>query len=114
MEVEYVATCDAVKKAIWMRMFIVELEMVPSIELSISLYCDNNEAIAQAREPKSYQKSKHIQWRFHLIREIIACGDVQVQKIASLEIIVNPLAKALPLSHLDHHLVKMGIRYLKL
>ena len=41
--------------------------MVSTIELSISLYCDNNGAITQVREPKSYQKSKQIERRFHLI-----------------------------------------------
>ncbi|XP_052172210.1 secreted RxLR effector protein 161-like [Diospyros lotus] len=45
-EAEYVAACDAANEAVWMRKFIAELEVVPSIELPISLYCDKNGAIA--------------------------------------------------------------------
>ena len=70
MEDKYVAACDVAKEAVWIRKLIVKLEMILSIELLISLYCDNNGAIAQAREPKSHYKSKHIKHRFHLIQEI--------------------------------------------
>jgi len=72
MEANYVVACDAKKGVVWMRKFLTELEVVPSIAFLISLYCDNNGAIAQGMEPKSHQKSKHIE----LIQEIVAHGDV--------------------------------------
>ena len=77
-EAEYMAACDATKEAVWMRKFIFELRVVSSIELLIPLYYYNNEAIAQANEPKSHQKSKHNEHRFYLIREIVACENVQL------------------------------------
>ncbi len=46
IEAEQVATCDAVKEAVWIKKFVLELEVVPSIESAIPLYCDNNGAIA--------------------------------------------------------------------
>ena len=58
-----------------MKKFIFELGVVPSIEELVPLLCDNNGAIAQAKEPRSHQKSKHILQRYHLIREIIERGD---------------------------------------
>ena len=64
-EVKFVAPCDVTKEIVWKRKFIYELGVVPSIELSIPLYYDNNEAIAQAKEPRSHQKSKHIEHCFH-------------------------------------------------
>ena len=51
---------EATKEAIWMKNVIFELGVVPSIEESVPLACDNNGAIAQAKEPRSHQKSKHI------------------------------------------------------
>ena len=36
----------------------------------VLLYCDSSEAIAQAKEPKAYQRTKHILCRYHLIRKI--------------------------------------------
>jgi hypothetical protein len=45
--------------------------MVLSIVDPVALYYDNNGAIAQAKKPRSHQRSKHVHRRFHLIREII-------------------------------------------
>ena len=60
-EAEYIAASDAAKEAVWIRKFVTELGVVPSIVDPIDLYCDNNGAIAQAKEPQSHQRSKHVQ-----------------------------------------------------
>jgi hypothetical protein len=44
----------------------------------MELYCDNSGAIAQAKEPRAHKRTKHVLWRYHLIREIISRGDVKV------------------------------------
>ena len=70
--------------------------MVPSIVDPIPLYCDNNGAIAQAKEPWSHQRSKHILKRYPLIREIIGRNDVIIEKVPTDQNIVDPLTKPLP------------------
>ena len=55
IEVEYIATSDIAKEAVWIKKFITRLEIVPSISDPVDLYCDNNGAIAQAKEPRSHQ-----------------------------------------------------------
>ncbi|KAK2352400.1 secreted RxLR effector protein [Trifolium repens] len=109
-EAEYIAASSAAKEAVWIKKFISELEVVPSIVDPISLYCDNNGAIAQAKEPRSHQRSKHILRRFHLIREIIDRGDVKICKVPTLDNIADPLTK--PLAQLKHdgHTRSMGIK----
>ncbi|WP_222196238.1 Ty1/Copia family ribonuclease HI, partial [Modestobacter italicus] len=72
---------------------------------------DNNGAIAQAKEPRSHQKSKHIERRFHMIREIIERGDISMQRVASEDNTADPLTKALTQKVLDRHLEKMGMKY---
>jgi hypothetical protein len=69
MEAEYIVASEATKEAVWIRNFVSELGVVPSYSSPIDLYCDNNGAIAQAKEPRSHQKSKHILWRYHMISE---------------------------------------------
>ena len=54
-EAEYIAAFDTTKEAVWIKKFINELGVVPSIVGPIPLYCDNNGAIAQAKEPWSHQ-----------------------------------------------------------
>ena len=57
-----------------------------------------------AKEPRSHQKSKHIERRYHIIRELIGKGDVIVQKVASADNVADPLTKALTQLQLDGHL----------
>ena len=110
-EAKYVVASEAVKEAIWMRKFLGELDSVPSAQHPLPLYCDNNGAIAQAKEPRSHNKSKHIEIRFHIIREIVGRGEIAVQKIASTDNVADPFTKPLPQAVLDRHLKRMGIRY---
>ena len=45
-EAEYIVASDAVKKAVWIKKFITDLGVVPSITNIVDVYCDNNGAIA--------------------------------------------------------------------
>ena len=55
---EYIAASKAEKEIFWIKKFITELGVVPSIPDALELYCDNNGAIAQAKEPRSHQGYK--------------------------------------------------------
>ncbi|KAL0291711.1 UNVERIFIED_CONTAM: Retrovirus-related Pol polyprotein from transposon TNT 1-94 [Sesamum radiatum] len=46
-EAEFIATSEAAKEAVWMKNYIQELGVVPSIAEPVVVFCDNNEAIAQ-------------------------------------------------------------------
>ena len=94
-EAEYIAASDAAKEAVWIQKFISELVVVPFIESAVPLICDNNGAIALAKEPRSHQKSKHIERCYHVIRELVGKGDVLMQKVALTDNVVDPLTKAL-------------------
>ena len=47
------------------------------------------------KEPRSHLNPKHILRRFHLIREIIARGDVVVERVLSTKNITDLLTKPL-------------------
>ncbi|KAK8596896.1 hypothetical protein V6N12_065375 [Hibiscus sabdariffa] len=110
-EAEYIAASEAAKEAVWIKKFITELGVIPSISDAVDLYCDNNGAIAQAKEPRSHQRSKHILRRFHLIREIIDRGDVDICKVNTDDNIADPLTKPLAQQKHDRHTESLGIRY---
>ncbi|XP_031393687.1 secreted RxLR effector protein 161-like [Punica granatum] len=110
-EAEYIAASDAAKEAVLIRKFVTELGIVYSISSPVELYCDNTGAIAQAKEPRSHQKFKHIERTYHIIREIIRRGDAVVQKVASADNVADPLTKAMTQQQLEKHLEKMGLRY---
>ena len=85
-EVEYIAAADATKKVFWVRKFISELGVVPSINGLVLLYCDSTRAIAQAKEPKSHQRTKYILYWYHLVYEIVDRGDVELLKMMKKKI----------------------------
>ena len=53
-EVKYIALFDVAKEAVWIKKFVTELGVVSMIVDPIGVYCDNNGAIAQAKEPRSH------------------------------------------------------------
>ena len=93
MEVEYIIIFEAAKEVFWFKKFIVELDMMPSD--AIILHCDNNDTIALAKEPKSHQKFKHMEWWFHIICEYFEKKFVEVQRVDSTQKMVDPLTKPL-------------------
>ena len=112
-EAEYIAASDAAKEAVWIKKFVTKLGVVPSFTYLIELYCDNNGAIAQAKEPIFHRRSKHILRRFHLIREIIERGDVKICKVPIDDNIADPLTKTLTQQKHDRHTKSLGIRYMR-
>ena len=94
-----------------MKKFISELDVVLGIEQPMSLYYDNTGIVAQAKEPRSHHKSKHILRRFHLVWEIVERCDVIVKLIDTKNNMVDSLTKALSMQQFDRHLDSMGIKY---
>ena len=78
--------------------------MVPSMHEPIKLYCDNSEAVANAKEPRNHLKGKHIERKFRLVREIVNRGDVSIEKIASMNNIVDSFTKTLLGRSFEQHL----------
>ena len=110
-EAEYFTASDFAKEALWLKKFITDLGVVPTISDPIQLLCDNNGAIAQAKEPRSHQKSKHILRRFHSIREIVARGDVVVERVPWTKNVTDLLTKHLAQEVFERHCTTMGLMH---
>jgi hypothetical protein len=111
-EAEYIAASEAAKEAVWIRNFVSELGVVPSVSSPMDVYCNNNGYIVQAKEPRAHKRAKHELRCYHLIREIIGRGDVKVCKVHTDHNIDDPLMKPLTQPKHDKHMRSMGIRYL--
>ena len=90
----------------------MDLQVIPSAGRPITLYCDNSGAVAQSKEPRYHKKQKHIERKYHLIRDIIERGDTVVTKIASEENLADPFTKALHVQVFERHVDSMGVRRL--
>ena len=110
MEAEYVAASEASKEAVWLRNFLMDLEVVPNANLPLTLYCDNSEAVSNSKEPRSHKRSKHIDRKYHLIRDFVKDGKVSMAKIASKDNLADPFTKTLPVKVFESHLEGYGVR----
>ena len=112
MEVGYVAASEASKEAVWLRNYLIELDVIPSLLREITIYCDNAGAVANSKEPKSHKATKHIERKYHIIWEIIWRGDVQIEKIDTKENLVDPFTKYLPQKIYERHIRNLGLRWM--
>ena len=99
---------EAMNKAFWYKKFAAEIKVMPSD--AILLYCNNNGAIALAKELRSHQKFKHIERRYHLIRDYLEKGYVEVKRVDSTNNVADPLTKSLGQQKFEAHLEKMEHR----
>ena len=72
----------------------MDLQVVPKEQKPMTLYCDNSEAVTNSKEPRRPKRGKHIEQRYHLLREIFHRGDIIVSKIDTTENLVDLFTKA--------------------
>ncbi len=92
-EAEYVAATSCVCHAVWLRNLLKELSMTQEEPTKICV--DNKSAIALAKNPVFHDRSKHIDIRYHYIRECITRKDVQVEYVKSQDQIADIFTKPL-------------------
>ena len=102
-EAKYIAASDAAKEAVWLRKFLGELGVAPSLDGPVLVFCDSTGAISQAKETKSHQRTKHILQCYHLIREIVERGDINLMKIDGEENLADTFTKALKIKEFDYY-----------
>nr|GEY56855.1 hypothetical protein [Tanacetum cinerariifolium] len=71
VDAKYIAAFDASKEAVWVRIFIYGLRVIPTIEEPISMYYDNTGAITIANESGITKGARHFRAKVHYLREVI-------------------------------------------
>ncbi|KAK4353214.1 hypothetical protein RND71_028732 [Anisodus tanguticus] len=80
-EAEYIVGSEASKEVVSIFEFLKELGVVPSASHPITIYCDNTGAIAQAKEPRSTNRNKHVQRKYHILREMVESKEIDLNYI---------------------------------
>ncbi|GJX49589.1 hypothetical protein Tco_0276434 [Tanacetum coccineum] len=94
-ESEYIVACEASKEAIWMKNFIGDLGVIPTVQDPIEIFCDNESVVALTKEPKDQGKSKHIERKYHFVRSKVKEGHMIVKHIRLEDNPAYPFTKAL-------------------
>ena len=66
--------------------------------------------IAQSKDPRNHKKGNHIEIKYHIIRDIVAWGDVVAAKIDNANNLANPFTKTLPQRTFESHMEGMEVR----
>jgi hypothetical protein len=92
-EAEYMAASAAVQEAVYMRSLLGDLDMVQAEATKI--YEDNQGCIALSENPVMHRRTKHIDIRFHFIRERVESGQVKLCYVPTGQQLADLLTKPL-------------------
>ena len=92
-EAEYIATSMASYEAVWLRKLFSELF---GFTLDTTMFlCDNQSRIHLSENPVFHDRSKHIDIRYHYIRDMVQQGAIRLQHIGANEQVADILTKPL-------------------
>ncbi|KAJ0825597.1 putative RNA-directed DNA polymerase [Helianthus annuus] len=106
-EAEYRAMCSATCEVMWIKNVLHELNF--SCTLPIKLFCDSKSAISISLNPVFHERTKHFELDLHFLREKIASGIIEPNKIATDEQVADIFTKGL--NSVQHGLLceKLGL-----
>jgi hypothetical protein len=107
-EAEYMAASQATCEAIWMRKILVGLfgsHLDPTM-----IYCDNQSCIKLSINPVFHDISKHIDIRYHHLRDCVQRKILLLQYIPTEDQDAEILTKALARSKFEYHRDRIGVK----
>jgi hypothetical protein len=106
-EAEYIAAATASCQAVWLSRLLTEILNKEIKEVVLKV--DNKSAISLIRNPVLNDRSRHIDTRYHLIRDYEANGQIKVQFIRTDEQLGDILTKSLSRVRFQELCTKIGL-----
>jgi hypothetical protein len=92
-EAEYLAACDAAKEVVWLRAMLTALGFAPVGPTVV--WEDNQACIQMSTSDRSHDRTKHIDMRYHFVREQVAAGSLVLRYVPSRDNVADLLTKPL-------------------
>jgi len=113
MEAEYIALCEASKEAVWLNK-LVQSVASQGLRTAISggpinTKVDNRGCIDSSKNFVEHKRTKHIDIRYHFVREAITTDKVTLQHCATDDMVADPMTKKLGKTKHDKHVQAMGL-----
>jgi hypothetical protein len=106
-EAEYIAGATAACQGVWLARLLAELRGKEAATFQLKI--DNQSAIALSKNPVFHDRSKHIDVKFHYIRECVEENRVELQSIGTEEQLANICTKALGRERFCELRSKLGV-----
>ncbi|GKA91221.1 retrovirus-related pol polyprotein from transposon TNT 1-94 [Tanacetum coccineum] len=98
-EAEYVSLSACCAQVIWMRTQLLDYGYKYN---RIPMYCDSKSAIAISCNPVQHSKTKHIDIRYHFIKEHVEKGTVELYFVGTEYQLADLFTKALPKERFEY------------
>jgi hypothetical protein len=119
-EAEYIAASEASREALWLRSLLHELNLTPSSPTSVHsggsfdegatpIFCNNTGAITLAFDQAFHTRVKHIDVRYHFIREQVEALKVTMKRVSSAENVADIFTKPLARPSFEKHRARLGL-----
>ncbi|WVY99308.1 hypothetical protein V8G54_025378 [Vigna mungo] len=107
-ESEYVAGCNTVCQGLWLSEILKYL--MTKTEDCIELKMDNTSAISLAKNPVSHGRSKHIDVKYHFLRDMVNRGKFELSYCRTELQLANIFTKALSRERFKHLRMMIGVK----
>jgi hypothetical protein len=108
VEAEYIAACTASKELIWVKRLVEEI-LGGKLKVKPTLYIDNNGALCLANNDAMSEKTKHIRYTNHFVKECVNSGVFELKHIATQLNHADMMTKPLPRAVFSSHCEALGI-----
>jgi hypothetical protein len=89
---------EACKEAVWLKGLFAEL---CGDDSCIKLFCDNQSAIYLTKDQMFHERTKHIDIKYHYVRDVVARGKLQVCNISTHGNPADMMTKPVPVAKFE-------------
>nr|CCA16872.1 retrotransposon protein putative [Albugo laibachii Nc14] len=93
---------------VWLRRFLLDLKY--QVDVPTTIFQENQGTIALAKNPVYHSRTKHIDIRFHFIREKVEAKELEIEYKPTEEMVANALTKALPKGKYEDFIQALGMK----
>jgi len=110
-EAEYIAASNAAQETMWLRIFLKETRGI--IMSPTKLLTDNQSALNLVENTEHHKFTKHIDVKYHYIRELAARGEIETVYVPSDKQLADFLTKPLSRERFNSNCKSLSIGTIK-
>ncbi|CAM8884643.1 unnamed protein product [Rhodiola kirilowii] len=105
-EVEYIAAAACCAQLLWIRQQLSDYGVITNCA---KILCDNTSAINISKNPVQFSRTKHIEIRYHFLRDSVEKGTIEMEYCRTEEQIADIFTKALHREPYDKLRLELGM-----
>lgn len=110
-EAEYVALNETAKELTWLECLIGDFEV--RVDKPITILTDSQSCMAMIKDSKLSCRTKHIDIRFHYVKEKVEHGDIRLQYVCTEENVADLLTKPLGAGRISKLRKMIGVQQIE-